>query len=106
MLSDTDGRQWRRNRGDGNNDWGYQPLGSEIHYTIGLEPHDKRWLPALDLPAGATPTTRLVVGYQGGEWNSAGNYLVVRQSDAHAWAEVWLQPGGVDTRRPHRDSGS
>ncbi len=35
---------------------------------------------------------RVVTGYQGGEFNPAGNYLIVRQSDAHAWAEVWL-PG-------------
>lgn len=37
---------------------------------------------------------RLVVGYQGGEWNAAGDYMIVRQSDAHAWAEVWLQGEG------------
>jgi len=37
---------------------------------------------------------RPVLGYQGGEFNVAGNYLIVRQSDAHAWAEVWLEPGG------------
>jgi transglutaminase-like putative cysteine protease len=35
---------------------------------------------------------RVVTGYQGGWWSAAGNYLLVRQSDAHAWAEVWL-PG-------------
>jgi transglutaminase-like putative cysteine protease len=37
---------------------------------------------------------RVVTGYQGGELNPAGNYLIVRQSDAHAWAEVWLQGKG------------
>jgi protein-glutamine gamma-glutamyltransferase len=37
---------------------------------------------------------RVVTGYQGGYFNNAGNYLVVRQSDAHAWAEVWLQGRG------------
>lgn len=35
---------------------------------------------------------RVVTGYQGGYWNSMGNYLLVRQADAHAWSEVWL-PG-------------
>lgn len=33
---------------------------------------------------------RVVTGYQGGEYNAFGNYYIVRQSDAHAWAEVWL----------------
>lgn len=37
---------------------------------------------------------RVVTGYQGGELNPVGNYLIVRQSDAHAWAEVWLQGRG------------
>lgn len=31
---------------------------------------------------------RVVTGYQGGELNPRGNYLVVRQSDAHAWVEA------------------
>jgi len=35
---------------------------------------------------------RVVTGYQGGWYNGRGDYLLVRQSDAHAWAEVWL-PG-------------
>jgi transglutaminase-like putative cysteine protease len=33
---------------------------------------------------------RVVTGYQGGEWNPVGGYWVIRQSDAHAWSEVWL----------------
>ncbi len=37
---------------------------------------------------------RAVAGYQGGEFNPAGDYLIVRQSDAHAWAEVWLAQRG------------
>ena len=37
---------------------------------------------------------RVVVGYQGGEPNAVGDYWVVRQSDAHAWAEVWLPKRG------------
>ena len=32
---------------------------------------------------------RVVTGYQGGEYNPVDGYLIVRQSDAHAWAEVW-----------------
>lgn len=37
---------------------------------------------------------RIVTGYQGGEPNNIDNYLIVRQSDAHAWAEVWLDERG------------
>ncbi len=33
---------------------------------------------------------RVVTGYQGGELNELGNFLTVRQRDAHAWTEVWL----------------
>ncbi len=38
---------------------------------------------ALGIPA------RVVTGYQGGELNAIDHYWVLRQSDAHAWAEVW-----------------
>ena len=38
--------------------------------------------------------SRVVVGYLGGELNTAGNYMIVRQSDAHAWAEIWLADRG------------
>ena len=34
--------------------------------------------------------TRIVLGYHGGELNPMGGHLIVRQSDAHAWTEVWL----------------
>ena len=37
---------------------------------------------------------RVVTGYQGAEYNDLGNYYIVRQSDAHAWAEVWLRGRG------------
>lgn len=37
---------------------------------------------------------RVVTGYQGGEINPADGFLTVRQSDAHAWAEVWLERRG------------
>ncbi len=37
---------------------------------------------------------RVVTGYQGGEFNQPDNYLIVRQYDAHAWAEVWLSGQG------------
>jgi hypothetical protein len=37
---------------------------------------------------------RIVTGYQGGSINQFDGYLEIRQSDAHAWAEVWIQGKG------------
>lgn len=37
---------------------------------------------------------RVVTGYQGGEINPLDGYLTIRQSDAHAWGEVWLAGRG------------
>ena len=37
---------------------------------------------------------RVVVGYLGGTLNQYGGYLLVRQSHAHAWCEVWVQDKG------------
>ncbi len=37
---------------------------------------------------------RVVTGYQGGQLNPVDGYLQVRQSDAHAWAEVWVEGRG------------
>ena len=48
---------------------------------------------ALLMRAAGIPA-RIVTGYQGGEYNNVGNYLIVRQSDAHAWTEVWLKNRG------------
>ncbi len=45
------------------------------------------------LRAAGVPA-RVVTGYHGGERNALDGYFVVRQSDAHAWAEVWLAGRG------------
>lgn len=40
---------------------------------------------------------RVVLGYQGGELNRLSrlsSYYIVRQADAHAWTEVWLEDRG------------
>lgn len=37
---------------------------------------------------------RMIVGYQGGEFNQEGGYWMVHQYDAHAWVEVWLEGKG------------
>jgi protein-glutamine gamma-glutamyltransferase len=43
---------------------------------------------ALRVPA------RVVTGYQGGELNPVDGFMTIRQSDAHAWTEVWLADRG------------
>jgi len=37
---------------------------------------------------------RIVTGYQGGYYSDLGSYVLVRQSDAHAWSEVWITGSG------------
>ncbi len=37
---------------------------------------------------------RIVAGYQGGAMNPVDGYFTVRQSDAHAWAEIWIAGRG------------
>ncbi len=48
---------------------------------------------ALLLRAAGVPA-RVVIGYQGGELNKVGNYVIVRQSDAHAWCEAYVDDTG------------
>ncbi|GAA5181426.1 hypothetical protein GCM10025771_28360 [Niveibacterium umoris] len=48
---------------------------------------------AVLMRAAGVPT-RVVGGYQGGEINPVDGTLIVRQSDAHAWTEVWLANRG------------
>ncbi len=37
---------------------------------------------------------RVVTGYQGGVYNRFADYWIVKQSDAHAWDEIWLAGSG------------
>jgi hypothetical protein len=37
---------------------------------------------------------RVVLGYLGGEYNDLGGFFLVRQSDTHAWCEVWIPENG------------
>ncbi|UAW96926.1 DUF3488 domain-containing protein [Halopseudomonas nanhaiensis] len=48
---------------------------------------------AFVLRAAGIPA-RIVAGYQGGEINPRGNYVLVHQFDAHAWVEAWVQGEG------------
>ncbi len=56
---------------------------------------------------------RIVIGYQGGEVNPFSDDFLVRQSDAHAWTEIWLPGQGwkrvdptaaIDPSRVERDA--
>lgn len=51
-------------------------------------------LRAVDVPA------RLVNGYKVTEFNPLGGYHVVRQADAHSWAEAYIDPIGWRTYDP------
>ena len=48
---------------------------------------------AVVMRAAQVPT-RVVTGYQGGDYSALGSYLIVRQADAHAWTEIWLKERG------------
>ena len=45
-------------------------------------------LRAVGIPA------RLVTGFAGGEWNETGGYYIVRERDAHSWAEGYFEDQG------------
>ncbi len=58
---------------------------------------------------------RIVIGYQGGEVNPFNDDFLVRQSDAHAWTEIWLPGQGwkridptaaIDPSRVERDAAN
>ncbi|HKY01282.1 MAG TPA: DUF3488 and transglutaminase-like domain-containing protein, partial [Burkholderiales bacterium] len=48
---------------------------------------------AILMRAAGVPA-RIITGYQGGEINPVDGFITVRQSDAHAWVEVWLPETG------------
>ncbi|EQC48962.1 PF11992 domain protein [Bacteriovorax sp. BSW11_IV] len=45
-------------------------------------------LRSLDIPS------RIVTGYQGGDFNALGDYFIIREKDAHAWVEGWIKGKG------------
>ena len=61
VLTDTDGQSWSRRRTSPAEPESFHALGEPVRYTVTLEPSNKPWMPALDLPAelpdgGARPT--------------------------------------------------
>ncbi|MEK6554188.1 MAG: DUF3488 and transglutaminase-like domain-containing protein [Bdellovibrionota bacterium] len=48
---------------------------------------------AILMRAAGVPA-RVVIGFQGGEYNNYGNYLIVRDRNAHAWNEIYIEGQG------------
>jgi transglutaminase-like putative cysteine protease len=68
---------------------GAQPVDSFLFDTRkGFCEHYASALAVL-LRAAGIPA-RLVIGYQGAERNPFGDYWIVRQANAHAWVEAWI----------------
>jgi len=63
-----------------------------FHRRIGFCEHYAASFTTLMRLAGVP--ARVVIGYLGGEFNEMGHFYLVRQSDAHAWCEVWLPDTG------------
>jgi len=107
-------RQWRAQAGSDDAaivrralDW----VGAEFAYTLETPPAGRHGADEFlfDQKAGfcqhfsssfvilmraAGIPARVVTGYAGGYLNPIGGYWIVRRSDAHAWAEVWLHGRG------------
>lgn len=49
--------------------------------------------------------TRLVTGFLEGYWNKYGDYILVRQQDAHTWVEAYINGRGWVTFDPTPSSG-
>jgi transglutaminase-like putative cysteine protease len=72
---------------------GYDPVDQFLYETrSGFCEHFSSAFVVLMRAAGVP--ARVVTGYQGGDINPVDGYMTVRQSDAHAWAEVWLGARG------------
>ncbi|MEP6937725.1 MAG: DUF3488 and transglutaminase-like domain-containing protein [Chthoniobacterales bacterium] len=69
-----------------------------FHRKIGFCEHYAASFATLMRVAGIP--SRVVMGYLGGQWNQFGKYFLVRQSDAHAWCEVWLPGRGWERVDP------
>jgi len=63
-----------------------------FHRRVGFCEHYAASFATLMRLAGVP--ARIVIGYLGGEFNEMGHFYLVRQSDTHAWCEVWLASTG------------
>jgi len=72
---------------------GKDPLNDFLFYT--KEGYCEQFATAMTiLLRGVGVPTRFVTGFLQGEWNRFGNYLLIRQRDAHSWVEVYVEGRG------------
>lgn len=64
VLHRFDGRTWRRGWRNYANESGYSYRGDPWRYEVTLEPHNRHWLFALDVPADLPGRTRLAYDFQ------------------------------------------
>lgn len=64
VLSEFDGRTWRAGNVFTAPSMALQPLSSPLRYSVTLEPHDRRWLFAIDLPTIVPPSAFLTTDFQ------------------------------------------
>ncbi|MGQ0578550.1 MAG: transglutaminase TgpA family protein [Betaproteobacteria bacterium] len=64
VLWDFDGRAWRAGQIYTVDSFDYEALGPPLIYTVTLEPHDQRWMFAVDLPSRAAPNSYFSSDYQ------------------------------------------
>jgi protein-glutamine gamma-glutamyltransferase len=64
VLWDFDGRAWRAGQVYTAASIEYEALGPPLNYSVTLEPHDRYWMFAIDLPTRAAPNSHFSVDYQ------------------------------------------
>ena len=64
VLWDFDGRTWRAGQIYTADSIEFEALGPPLNYTVTLEPHDQRWMFAIDLPTRAAPSSYFSTDYQ------------------------------------------
>lgn len=64
VLGRQDGKSWRPYNVQMVPKLNYEPQGPPINYRVTLQPHNKQWLFALDLPANAPPDSMFLADYQ------------------------------------------
>jgi transglutaminase-like putative cysteine protease len=64
VFWEFDGKTWRGGNTRLNNDYQVEALGQPYDYEMTLEPHNRNWLFALDMPSRMPPQARMTTDYQ------------------------------------------